>query len=223
METTKSTLPKTAVAIMGSDNVIELEEVVKLFPCDRKAREKHNLIPFSPELLYNCSEPKNQCILFPGIAFSGGRSLTMHRLHSLSMLNKWDFFLPFPREYESMKAHFLFEKTCEARWYLISKDVLNETSIRQRCSETGYVRENFRAAPAVVYALAWILFKLLRSTQLFPKRLLMTGDRVTDRVRIGHVYLGFKTGKILAREMRILPSAENTFMGYATSVDPGTE
>lgn len=200
--------------------MISVEETLKVFPCKKEYLASFDLVPFSRELLYICSEKENPFILFPAFHVCASLPLTILHLHDLITLRKYDLFLPFPQELEIMKPAFFAKTTCEPRWYLLSKEVMGMKLLKKFCAETDYDYRNFRAAPAVVYIYAWMLFKILRKETLFLENTLYTGDKYADRMRAGTACLNFKSGKIRIDNWL---SADLDRASTAPSVNPYTE
>src|SRR3989344_1103740 len=192
-----------------------------IFPCKDDRLINHDVIPFSSQLLYDCSESEHPFILFPAITGSGNISLTIDNMRRLLSSGQYDFFNPFPRDPKERAAKFLYEITCEPRWYLISKNVTTVGPMKKFCAEHDYPYGNFKAAPAIVYIYAWVLFKLLRKKTLFLENLLCCRDNYADRKNGPQVYLNFKTGKISFGYWH-RPQDGGDNLGIAPSVDPLT-
>ena len=224
MEETKNlTTPEAARKIMGPENFVSLEETFKVFPYKKERQAGYELIPFSKELLYHCSEESQPFILFPAFSKLGNVDLTIHCLRDLLTSGHYDFFQPFPRDPVVQKSSFLYKTTCEPRWHLISKKAMTVEAMKQFCATQELLYKNFRAAPAVVYIYCWILFKLARKKTLFLENLLHCQDKYSDRQNSPpQVYLNFKSGKI-SFGWWFQKKGESSELGIAPSVDQYTE
>ncbi len=217
------TLPETAQKIVGKDNFISLEEARSIFPNEIINTYNLDLVPFSEKLLFHCSEAEQPFILFPAFPAANNLPLTIKNLRNYIMkLKRWDLFLPFSKDLELRMPSFINKITCQPRWYLLSRKVLEINSLKKFCAENEYTYKNFRAAPAVVYIYAWLLFRLIRKETLFLEDLLHTGDKYADRIYAGMAYLNFKAGKIGIGNL-VNPIENLKDIGYSPSVDPYTE
>lgn len=224
METAKNlTTPEAALKIMGSENFISLDEALKVFPYKKDGLTGYDTVPFSKELLYHCSEEGRPFILFPAFCKLGNVSLTINCLHDLLNYSHYDLFHPFPRDPVMQKSSFIYRATCEPRWYLISKKVMEVDEVKQFCVSNELSYKNFKAAPAVVYVYAWILFKLAKKRTLFLENLLYCQDNYSDRKNAPTmVYLSFKSGKVAAGYWFPKKGGINE-LGIVPSVDQYTE
>lgn len=218
------TTPETAQKILG-ENFISLEETLKIFPRAPAELTGYDTIPFSRELLYYCSEPEHPFILFPAMSRCGKIPLTIFAMRQLTDGAKYDLFAPWSREVDLYKPMFLTQETCESRWHLVSKAVLDHPKLKKFCDAHEFCYENFEAERAVVYVYAWLLWRIAKRETLFLDNPVRTLNNFATRPGYATMaYLTFKSGKVAVGQWRPNPKAPGGFEpGYAASVDPFTE
>lgn len=183
-------------------NFISLAEARKIFPCNIDNPANYDEIPYSPELLYNCSEPNNtQFILFPGLVKCGNGPLAIYNLYHL-LSPRYDFFGPWDK-ISQFKPKFAIA-TCLPRWYLLSKTVLSQEKLRQFCDKHEYSYRDFEIDRVIVYVYAWLLFYFARKEKIFGEDWVQCID---DFYRGALTKLAFQRDKIFIEDWRpaILP------------------
>jgi len=159
------TTPEVAAKILGK-NFISLDEALKIFPNKKSELTGYDLVPFSQEALYHCSEEKNPFILIPALPKCGkSLMLTVNEFHKM-VYPKYDFFASWT-DIHVHQPPFIYKSVCEPRWYLISKKAMEAGEKRRFCAEHEWSERDFEIEHAVVYVYAWILFKMVRNENIF--------------------------------------------------------
>lgn len=160
---------ESAKAIMG-ENMIHLKEVWSVFPRPEEEIVGYEIIPYSREFLYNCTEP-DEYVLVPGLPSYGkdSKSLTIREMRRIAGTKLPNLFAPAP-ELETPTNSTMDTLTCLPQWYLLSKKVMDEGTIHKFCEHLEiHIKNSWAIERSVVYVYAWLLFRLLRNEEIFQK------------------------------------------------------
>ncbi len=200
------TLPGQALAIMGKDNFIGLDEALSVFPSNKADLTGLDIIPYSQELLYTCSEAETPFLLFPGLQRIGSKKSFPLTISNMRRYFKdlTDLFTPRLTFVSHAETPAFNYEICMPRWYLISKKALTEPKAAQFFVNTE-LGDIWRAERAVVYVYAWILMKLARKEHIFRERQIACSDPFPGS-KILQMALDFGTQKITVHHWKAIPT-----------------
>lgn len=170
------TTPDSAKKIMGP-NCILLEEASTIFPCRPNDIFRYEKVPFSPSLLYECSEEGN-FVLVPGIHYNQRltKPLTIWEMKSCFQKDWPNLFAPCKHLDDPEENTFAINTVCFPRWYLIPKKTMDKKEIGRLFEklEVHQCRGKLGGEPvpweeehAIIYIYAWIMFLFLRQEEIF--------------------------------------------------------
>lgn len=167
-----------ARAIMG-ENFLGVEAVQKHLGARFTEAERERLrdVPYPRETLQAC---KSSHLLFPGIAADGESSpLTIRRLREMFPSGGQPCFQSYPKASEREETY-RDQRTPEVRWYLIARELREESRSKPYWEQKLLVKENEYRAHAVVYVYMMLLLFQARGERLFEKDVMLTEDVGSD-------------------------------------------
>lgn len=207
--------PSVANTIMGS-NFISLEEALSIFPCPKEYLEELGPIPYSPGTLYQCSEPGNQYIIFPGIYRAGKQPLTITAMRNYFPEHK-PFFAPWDGIMAMVVAN-LKHNTVQPCWHLISKSVLHMNEMQKFCVRQDIPYSDLSVENAVTYIYAWLLMKRLRNESVFAGKPFYCADDLAAESY--NTALQFNENQIFVKPYIPKNRRFMTELGFVPTIDP---
>ncbi|MCH8741699.1 hypothetical protein IH779_02265 [Patescibacteria group bacterium] len=184
--------------IMGN-NFLGVEEVVEHFGISLVQEELAKIaeVPFFEATLQEC---KDSHVLFLGVPVNRvGNPLTVNYFRDMFPADSPRFWAYQDSRYD--RERFATEETCELRWYLLRKSILDESRPLDYKEQNYLLQENEYRERAIVYIFCELLMFRARSELLFKDDWVWCTDVDSDgsQVRVGrplvseglYVSLGF--------------------------------